>query len=154
MEHVQPFGRPLPWRAAALAACVVALIALAGLRPFLVQHATVHAPLVPATGRVAKSHVIPLRARARLSVLVLNGNGIAHAAGEKATLLLARGYRSAYPTDATTTYARSLVLFRPGSEGEAERLARDAGIRTVSPLDGRLPSADAGYRLVLILGAN
>jgi hypothetical protein len=105
-------------------------------------------------GAARKPVVVPLRARSRLAVLVLNGNGIAHAAGEEATQLLARGYRSAYPTDAPSTYARSLVLFRPGSEGDAKRLARDVGIRTVSPLDGRLPRADARYQLVLILGAN
>jgi hypothetical protein len=38
VEHVQPFNRPFPWRAAALAACALAvaelaaLLALAGIR--------------------------------------------------------------------------------------------------------------------------
>jgi hypothetical protein len=98
--------------------------------------------------------LVPLRPRSRVSVLVLNGNGIAHAAGGTATQLLVHGYRSTYPTDAPNTYARSLVLFRQGWEREGRRLARDAGIRTVTPLDGRLPGTGAGYQLVLILGAN
>jgi hypothetical protein len=87
-------------------------------------------------------------------VLVLNGNGISGAAGTEATKLLAAGYRHAIPTDASQDYATSFVLFRPGWQREAQRLARDAGIRSVAPLDGRLPRTDAGYRLVLILGAN
>ena len=88
-------------------------------------------------------------------MLVLNGNGIGGAAGTAATTLLAHGYRHAIPTDAPSLdYARSLVLFRPGWEREAERLARDARIPTVGPLDGRVAPAYAHLPLVVILGAN
>ena len=66
-----------------------------------------------------------------------------------------RGYRRTGAANAPShAYARSLVLFRPGWEREARRLARDAGIRTVTPLDGRLSRSEAGYQLVLVLGAN
>jgi hypothetical protein len=88
-------------------------------------------------------------------VLVLNGNGIAHAAGGEANGLLARGYRHAVPADAPNLdYARSLVLYRPGWQREAERLARDSRIPTVAPLDGRVAPSYAHVPLVLILGAN
>jgi hypothetical protein len=98
---------------------------------------------------------VPLRPRSRVSVLVLNGNGVAHAAGNEATALLARGYRRAIPTDAPNPdYIRSLVLFRPGWQREAERLGRDSGIRTIAPLDGRVAPAYARVPLVVILGAN
>ena len=80
----------------------------------------------------------PLHPRYATSVLVLNGNGIAGAASGIADRLLARGYRDATATDAqVTTYARSIVLYRGGWAREAERLAKDAGIRAVAPLDGR-----------------
>jgi hypothetical protein len=70
-----------------------------------------------------------------------------------ATGLLARGYRHAIPTDAPSLdYARSLVLYRPGWQGEAERLARDVRIPAVAPLDGRVAPAYAHVPLVLILG--
>jgi hypothetical protein len=86
-------------------------------------------------------------------VLVLNGNGIANAAGSSATSLLARGYRHAIPTDAPSLdYARSLVLFRRGWQREAERLARDARIATVAPLDGSVAPEYAHIPLVVILG--
>jgi hypothetical protein len=98
---------------------------------------------------------VPLRPRSRASVLVLNGNGISGVAGTVATRLLARGYRHTIPTDAQNmAYARSLVLFRPGWQREAERLARDVKIRTVAPLDGRVAPEYAGVPLVVILGAN
>lgn len=97
----------------------------------------------------------PLRSRSKTSVLVLNGNGISGAAGTEATALLGRGYAHAVPTDATSSdYARSMVLFKPGWQREAERLARDAGIRAAAPLDGRVAPAYAHLPLVLILGAN
>jgi LytR cell envelope-related transcriptional attenuator len=114
------------------------------------------------TGRVSKRHVTrhaqllpPLRLRSHTSVLVLNGNGLSGKAGGEATDLLARGYRHAIPADAPSLdYARSLVLFRPGWQREAERLARDARIPTVAPLDGRVAPEYAHVPLVVVLGAN
>ena len=108
------------------------------------------------TGRVPKRQVAPpLRPRSRISVLVLNGNGVSGAAGTEATDILTRGYRHAIPTDAPNLdYARSLVLFRPGWQREAERLAQDARIRAVAALDGRVAPEYAHVPLVLILGAN
>jgi LytR cell envelope-related transcriptional attenuator len=88
-------------------------------------------------------------------VLVLNGNGVSGAAGGEATGLLARGYRHAIPTDAPNLdYVRSVVLFRPGWGREAERLAHDARIPTVAPLDGRIAAPYGHVPLVVILGAN
>jgi hypothetical protein len=153
VEHVQPFNSPIPWRTAALVASVVALAAGSGLALAKRQAGT---RPVAATGRVPKRQpATPLRPRSRISVLVLNGNGIGGAAGSAATDLLARGYRHAIPTDAPSlAYARSLVLFRPGWQREAERLARDSRIPAFAPLDGRLAPAYAHVQLVLILGAN
>ena len=161
MEHVQPFDRPFPWRAAALAAAAVALaeltalLALAGVHLIHVHHRATSAPAAttPRAATAAKPAAHPLRPRSRVSVLVLNGNGVSGAAGTEASALLGTGYRHAIPADASQTYASSLVLYRRGWQGEAQRLARDVGIRSVAPLDGRLPSGDAAYRLVLILGA-
>ncbi len=162
MEHVQPFEGPFPWRAAALAAAALALaeltalLALTGLRLFPAHPpATARTPATtPTRVPAAKPAAHPLRPRSHVSVLVLNGNGIAHAAGDEAARLLGRGYRRATATDAPShTYQSSLVLFRRGWEQEARRLAHDAGIRVVAPLDGRLPAADARYPVVLILGA-
>jgi hypothetical protein len=160
VEHVHPLDRPFPWRAAALAAAAVALfeltalLALAGARLFHVHHAAVQTRPAPGTSRVSREPVQPLRPRSRISVLVLNGNGLSGAAGSEATQLLRQGYRHAVPSDAPSTYAQSVVLFRPGWRREAQRLARDAGIGAATPLDVRLPGSERGYQVVLILGAN
>lgn len=161
MEHVPTFDRPFPWRAAALAACAVALaeltalLALAGVRLLHVHHAgTTPPPATTPASRTSTAAVHPLRPRSRISVLVLNGNGVSGAAGTEATRILRRGYRHAVPADAANTYAQSVVLFRPGWQREAQRLARDVGVRTATPLDVRLPRSDRSYQIVLILGAN
>jgi hypothetical protein len=156
VEHAQPFNRPFPRRTTALAAgllLAVALLVAGGLA--LAQRAERTRP-VSDTGRVPKRQVAaPLRPRSRISVLVLNGNGVTGAAGTDATAILAHGYRQAIPGDAPSLdYARSLVLFRPGWQREAERLGREVQIPTVAPLDGRVAPEYAHVPLVVILGAN
>jgi hypothetical protein len=43
-------------------------------------------------------------------------------------------------------------MYRRGFEGEAQRLARDLGVKVVGPLDGVRPSQLHGAQAVLILG--
>jgi hypothetical protein len=167
VDLAELLDRPFPWRAAALVAAGVAvaellgLLALAGvhLAPGMRASAATHAAKTHPdassrtwAGAAADAHAA--RPRSRLSVLVLNGNGVAGAAGAEAQRLLARGYRHAIPADATSEYARSLVLFQPGYLPEARRLGRDAGIGTVAPLDGRTRPRLRGSQLVVILGGS
>jgi hypothetical protein len=158
VEHIQPFHRPFPWRIVVLAACAVVfltLLTLVGMRLVRNHHAAAGARPGATTGRGSKGQVVPLRPRSRVSVLVLNGNGTSGVAGSTASRLLGRGYASATATNAVNDgYATSLVLYRPGWAGEARRLARDARIKVVAALDGRLPAGSARAQLVLILGAN
>jgi hypothetical protein len=46
------------------------------------------------------------------------------------------------------SYGHSIVLFRRGWAGEAARLARDARVSAVAPIDGKSPR----YPLVVIVG--
>jgi hypothetical protein len=161
VEHVQPINRSFSSRPTTFALALllaVSLMVVGGLVLLFQATGTRPATETPAgKGQVATPpHVLPpLRPRSRTSVLVLNGNGVSGAAGTEATAILDRGYAHAVPTDAASSdYARSLVLFRPGWQREAERLARDAGIRAVAPLDGRVAGAYARLPLVLVLGAN
>ena len=96
----------------------------------------------------------PLRPRAKVSVLVLNGNGRSGAAGEEATMLGTLGYRIGGAENAPRhDYARSMVMYVPGWVKEARRLGRDAGIRLVAPLDGLSPRQLRASRVVLLLGS-
>jgi hypothetical protein len=155
VEQVQPFSRPAPRRATALALVflvAVALLVAGGLALANREHG--QQPLAKRARVGTGTPPTPLRARSRTSVLVLNGNGVEGAARTTATRLLGAGYGHAIPADAPSLgYARSLVLFRPGWQREAERLARDSRIATVAPLDGRVAPAYAHVPLVVILGS-
>ena len=112
-------------------------------------HTTRPAATVEKTPAAAK----PMLSRARTSVLVLNGNGQNGAAGDEATTLRGHGYTIKAVGNATRNdYAASIVMYRPGLQREAQRLARDAGIPIVSALDGLQPSQLHGAELALIVG--
>jgi LytR cell envelope-related transcriptional attenuator len=156
VEHAPPLNRTVPWR---LVALVLSALALAILAALVLAHRPAQTRPQPASVRVPKKHAAPprtpLRPRSSISVLVLNGNGISGAAGNEATSIISWGYRQAIPADAPSSgYARSLVLYRPGWQREAERLAREVRIPTVATLDGRLAPEYAHVPLLVILGAN
>jgi hypothetical protein len=97
----------------------------------------------------------PLRLRAKLSVLVLNGNGVNGAAGSQATSLQTLGYGRSSSEDAPRhDYARSMVLYVPGYVQEARRLARDAQVGIVAPIDGIRGAQLKGSQLVVVLGGS
>ncbi len=153
MERAHRIDHDFSWRDAAPALTLLVAIALIALAGWALLHRLSGTRPVSDTGHVQtrqSSAGVALRPRAAISVLVLNGNGMAGAAGDVSSRLLADGYRSAPATNAqVTTYARSVVLFRPGWERAARRLAKDAHIRTVAPLDG---AGDSRYPLVAIVG--
>jgi hypothetical protein len=91
--------------------------------------------------------------RGRTEVMVLNGNGRNGAAGDAADRVRGRGYRLGEVGNAPRSdYARSIVMFRDGFRGEAERLARDLRIKVVAPLDGMRRGELKGAHTALILG--
>ena len=170
MDHAQHLPREFPWKTAAVVVGVVAaleLVALIGIGATRlaapVRAHAVAAAKHPATAaarpvvhhRIPKIPSHPLRPRARLSVLVLNGNGISGAAGSEATTLQTLGYGASRSANAPRhDYARSMVLFVPGYQKEARRLGRDAHVGIVSVLDG-LPKAQLrGSQLVVVLGGS
>jgi hypothetical protein len=170
VEHAQHLPRTFPWRTATVVVGVVAvleLVALIGIgatrlaapmRAHAVTkatHATAVTPKAAPTRHVAVVPSQPLRSRAQVSVLVLNGNGVNGAAGARAAGLQTLGYRSSRSEDAPRhDYARSMVLYVPGYAQEARRLARDAGVRVVATVDGMRKAQLKGSQLVVVLGGS
>jgi hypothetical protein len=146
VEHAYPLPRDYSWHRRSPRPARLLVIVLVALGGWILIH-RVGAPAA------AQSHQVRVQPRSATSVLVLNGNGRSGVAGTLANTLLAHGYLSTYATDApVTTYARSIILYRRGWAGAAERLATDTKIRAVAPLDGKLPAGSAGYPLVAIVG--
>jgi hypothetical protein len=135
---------------------VIGAARLAPARPQAVAAATHPAAtktVSPATRHVAAIPTHPLRPRAKLSVLVLNGNGVSGAAGAEATRLQTLGYgRSSSQNAPRHNYATSIVMYAPGYAQEGRRLGRDAGVHVVSLVDGMSRAQLKGSQLVVVLG--
>jgi hypothetical protein len=96
----------------------------------------------------------PKLTRAETGVLVLNGNGVAGAAGTAADRLHRLGYVIGGVGNAETQgTTHSLVMYRDGYRAEAARLAKDLRVRIFAPLDGMKPSQLMGTQLVLVIGS-
>jgi hypothetical protein len=167
VEHVQPRPAPFPWRAATVVVGAVALVELVALLAIGIAHlapSPTHAatPTVraqpkakPVARHAAPVRHVPLRPHSRVRVLVLNGNGVSGAAAVEAARLRGDGYRIAGATNAARhDYPQSMVMFAPGWQREAQRLARDNGIRIVSPVDGLRRAQLRGSTVILLLGSS
>ena len=165
MQHAEPIPASFPWRGATLVVGAVAAIELLVLIGIVVLHLLpTHAATRTASPAKTKhvrtiAHVAkkspavpshPLRARTSVRVLVLNGNGVQGAASTEAARLQSAGYRIGGAQNAQRhDYARSMVLYAPGWVKEARRLAHDARIGLVAPIDGmKLKASQA----VVVLG--
>jgi LytR cell envelope-related transcriptional attenuator len=173
VEHPIRLDRPelgvRPWRTAtvvvaAIAAVELALLVMAaGALLAKPEAAAPHAPRKAAKARAAKSvpskkpakAVVPAAElpRRKVTVVVLNGNGRQGAAAAAADRVHRKGYRIGLVSNAPShDYATSLVMYRKGFQGEAQRLASDLGVKVVGPLDGMRPGQLHGAQAVLILG--
>ena len=167
MEHSisQPLDLAHPWRtraiiAAAVAAVELVVLLVAGVllvAPALgrhVRHEATAKVLAPAPAKRPAKPERPTLTRGETAVLVLNGNGRTGAAATEAERVRGLGYMVGGVGNAPrTTYGRSVVMYRPGFRPEAVRLARDAHIRIVTPLDGLRRSQLQGAHLALVLGS-
>jgi hypothetical protein len=161
MEHAHDLIRP--WRRATIAVTVVASVELIVIAAFgiavlgnpLAGHLRETAAAATPRKRAATPAPAtkkPILERNELSVMVLNGNGVAGAAHAAADKVRARDYLIGNVGNAEATSPRSIVMYRPGYAAEGARLARDLRVRVVRPLDGMNPAQLMGSHLVLILG--
>ena len=160
MEHAQDLIRP--WRRATIAVTAIAaieLIALVSIAFVFLGNPLagyLREPAAAATPRQGAANPLPPKKealeRSELSVMVLNGNGLAGAAHAAADKVSARGYVVGNVGNAAGTTPRTLVMYRAGFAAEGARLARDLRVRLVRPLDGMRPAELMGAHLVLILG--
>jgi LytR cell envelope-related transcriptional attenuator len=172
VNHPSSLPAPQPWRNAALIAasvaavelCVLLVLGIVLFGKFFsgqVERATDPAAVAKTAVERAEAgakpaggeRTRPLLARNEISVIVLNGNGVAGAAAVTAERVRAKHYRIAATGNAPRTdFGKSLVMYRPRFGREAKRLARDLGIRRVAPLDGLRQRDLQGAHLAFIVG--
>jgi LytR cell envelope-related transcriptional attenuator len=160
---------PLPsvgrWRTRALVAATIAalelvvLVAIAAVvlgRSLIggVEEATRAHALAPIKPKptVARAEA-PMLERSETSVVILNGNGIAGAAADTATRVRGLSYVVASVGNAQRSdYGASVVMHRDDYRREAERLAKELGIKLVGPLDGLRERDLMGAHVAVVIG--
>lgn len=173
MDHPVRLDQDLavqPWQRATLLFALVAAVELVLLivaggallaKPGTARHAAPKAAAVqsPAPAKEKQAPAAQVKAapadlpRAKVKVVVLNGNGRQGAAAEAASRVEGRGYKIGLVGNAPRSdYPQTIVMYRRGFEGEGQRLARDLHAQIVSPLDGIRPAQLHGAQAVLILG--
>ncbi len=176
MEHSHPlpaFDAVRPWRTATLVATAIAagelvllvLIGIALLGNSLSERAdkAAAARLAVPAPKKATTQPSPIKftaakkptlTREATTVTILNGNGRQGAAAARAGLVRQHGYTVGAVTNAPNTgYTRSMVMYRGRFRPEAVRLAKDLGIKIVTPLDGLSASTLEGAQVAVIVGA-
>jgi hypothetical protein len=163
-----------PWRTAAYAAGAVAvvelllLLVIGGGKLFgyvsdrlelAARESLLSMPAETATAATARKKAqapapvaVAKLPRPRTVVMVLNGNGRTGAAAAAASRVQSRGYRIGEVANAPRQIPRSIVMYRPGYEGEGRRLGKDLGVALVTPLDGMRAGTLRGAHVVFVLG--
>jgi hypothetical protein len=162
-----------PWRTAAYAAGAIAVVELllllvigggklagyvtdrvqlAARESMVVTPAQVASAPRKAKAKAKASAAVAERPRTKTAVMVLNGNGRTGAAAAAASRVQSRGYRIGEVTNAPRLVPKSIVMYRPGFAGEGRRLAKDLGVKLVTPLDGMRASQLRGAHVVFVLG--
>ena len=179
MDHPVEYEPIQPWRVAAMVATGIAAVELfillligfvlgakafsdktetatiAAIKREVPQAAQTHASSgeqkpAEASRKKEAPTVLP---RGRTSVVILNGNGIPGAAAVNADKAHSLHYVITATGNAPSTdFARSMVMFRPGFKPAAQRLAKDMGVKAVTPLDGITKGDLQGAQLALIIG--
>jgi LytR cell envelope-related transcriptional attenuator len=160
-----------PWRTATLIASAIAagelvllvLVGIALIGKPLSEHANKAAAAklaVPSPKKPTQASPIKFKvtktslSREATRVTVLNGNGQQGAAAARAGLVRQHGYPIAAVGNAPKTdYTRTMVMYRGRFRPEGARLAKDLGIRIVTPLDGLSAPALEGAHVAVIVGA-
>lgn len=169
MQHAEDLDLDLdldairPWRRATIAVSAVAAVELVALAAIAI--ALLGNPLsthlretaaAAGTPRVRTAQPAPAKkaalSRSETSVMVLNGGGRTGAAHTAANRVSAHGYQLGQVGNAPGDTPRTLIMYRPGYEGEGVRLGHDLHVRIVRPLDGMRPTQLLGAHLVLIMG--
>jgi hypothetical protein len=162
VEHAVPFEAVRPWRTAAIVATGVAAVELLVLivaGTIMLGHSITGSSTAATKPAASKAATKPARpailTRARTRVAVLNANGLTGAAAAEAQAVRARGYRIGNVGNAPeASQGPTIVMYRPGFAAEAKRLGRDAGINTVTALDGMKPASLGRAQLVIVLGSS
>lgn len=133
-------------RPSTLIALFVVILALVGGAAYLLLGGSDDS--AGGNGKQAATKVKP----SEVEVTVLNGTavpGLAATFGEKVE---GKGFQLGAVTNSSSSFAESVVVFRPGRKPEARLVGRQLNIPKMQQMDGEIESVSAGADVAVIVG--
>ena len=87
-----------------------------------------------------------------IEVSVLNGTSVAGLAATYGDKVEGKGFSLGAVTNSSSSFAESVVMFRPGSKPEARRVAKQLSIQKLQPMNGEIEAVAAGADVAVIVG--
>lgn len=87
-----------------------------------------------------------------IEVTVLNGTAVPGLAASYGDMVEGRGFELGAVTNSSSSFADSVVMFRPGSAPEARRVAAALGISEVEPMTAEISSVSGGAPVSVVVG--
>jgi hypothetical protein len=89
---------------------------------------------------------------AEIEVTVLNGTAVDGLAGTYGDMVEGRGFQLGAVTNSRSSFADSVVMFKPGDGREAHRVADSLEISRVRPMTSEIASLSAGAPVAVVIG--
>lgn len=87
-----------------------------------------------------------------IEVTVLNGTAVDGLAGSYGDMVERKGFQLGAVTNSRSSFADSVVMFKPGSGNEAHRVATALEISRVRPMTSEIASLSAGAPVAVVIG--
>jgi hypothetical protein len=87
-----------------------------------------------------------------IEVSVLNGTSVPGLAATFADKVERKGFGLGAVTNSSSSFAETVVMFRPGRKPEARTVAKQMSIQKVQPMNGEIEAVAAGADVAVIVG--
>ncbi|MDQ3726514.1 MAG: LytR C-terminal domain-containing protein [Actinomycetota bacterium] len=104
-----------------------------------------------AKGRDAKQAAVKLKP-AEIEVTVLNGTAVPGLAASFGDKVEGKGFQLGAVTNSSSSFAESVVMFRPGHKPEARTVGKQMGIPKMQVMNGEIEAVSAGADVAVIVG--
>ncbi len=131
-----------------LVALFVVVVLLGGGVAYAVLHGFGGDEGGSASGKQASATLKP----GEIEVTVLNGTAVEGLAGTYGDMVERRGFQLGAVTNSRSSFAESIVMFKPGDGREAHRVATALEISRVQPMTGEIASLSAGAPVAVVIG--
>ncbi|HEV2790600.1 MAG TPA: LytR C-terminal domain-containing protein [Solirubrobacterales bacterium] len=89
---------------------------------------------------------------AEIEVTVLNGTAVPGLAASFGDKVEGKGFQLGAVTNSSSSFAESVVMFKPGHKPEARKVAKLMSIAKTQPMTGEIQSVSAGADVAVIVG--